>query len=181
MRSTSTLTLVISVLLAACGGAAAPTAAPGQPTAAPGQPTVAPGTPTAPPVVQPGGGTVSVTLTGGADAGTYTGSENPSCSFGLAAAGTWGTQYSTTEAGAGQLCSVQMVVPPAGDSDAHFTMLVTIGPLFDGNNYEITPDGGTGSAQINDAGATAVIHATGTTEDGVGMDVTVNCPSVIRM
>ena len=76
------------------------------------------------------------------DAGTYTGGESPNCSVGLAGEGLWGTQYSTMTAGAGQLSSIQMIIPPAG-STAKFTMLVTIGPLSGGNNYEITQNAGT--------------------------------------
>ncbi len=39
---------------------------------------------------------------------------------------------------------------------------------------------GGGSAASQQPGQAAVIHATGTTDDGVGIDATVNCPSVLR-
>jgi hypothetical protein len=39
---------------------------------------------------------------------------------------------------------------------------------------------GTGSAQITDNGSTAVIVANATTEDGVGINATINCPTVVR-
>jgi hypothetical protein len=170
---------LVALLLVACGGGPAQTAAPPGVTQAPGVATPAPGvaTPAAPPPV--GGAVATVILTGGPDAGTYTGSENPNCSFGIVGEGIWGTQYSTATAGAGQLSSIQTIIPPAGSTDAEFSMTVTIGVLFEGNDYGLTSE--TGSAQVTDGGATAVIHATGTTEDGVTMDVTINCPSVFRV
>lgn len=179
MRPTLSSLFISAVLVAACGGAAAPTPGPVGQTPAPGQPTPPPAAVTLAPPPPVGGGTATVVLTGGPDAGTYTGGENPNCSLGLVGPGIWGTQYSTAAAGAGQLSSIQSIIPLEGSSDAEFSMTVTIGVLFEGNDYGLTDE--TGSAQVTDGGATAVIHATGTTEDGVTMDVTINCPSVIRM
>jgi len=174
-----------SALLAACGGTAGPTPAPSgpQPTAPPAQATPT-GQPTAPPA--PGGTTVNVTLTGGAHAGTYTGTADPLCSFGLAGEGVWGTQYSVFEGiAAGQLSSLQLIYNPDG---AQLQTTVGIGPIFDTANgyteYEITyqyeghNDSGTGTVQVTDGGSTAVLHVTGATADGVGVDATINCPSV---
>ena len=39
---------------------------------------------------------------------------------------------------------------------------------------------GSGTIQVEDAGATAVLHVTGTTKDGVGIDLKINCPTVSR-
>jgi hypothetical protein len=196
MKPTFAILAVAALVLGACSGGAAPTAAPGGPTAAPGQPTPPPAQLTAPPAQ--GGTTVSVVITGGEHPGTYVGSDNPNCSFGFFAPDAWGTQYSVFEGiGPGQLSSVQLVYRPSGGGgeDEMFpgvTLKVTvgIGPIFDTANgyteYDIevhtdpADSSGTGTAQVSDAGATAVIHATGTTEDGVGLDVTVNCPAVIR-
>jgi hypothetical protein len=183
MRSLSVLAFAAVFVLTACGGAA-PAASqavtPTQPASGAPQSTPA-GAP-----VPPGSGTVSVTLMGGPDAGTYMGGENPNCSNGLIGEGAWGVQYSTDAAGAGQLSSLQLIAPPSGEvaMDVTFQMTVTIGELFEGNDYEVKmtegDSSGTGSAEVSDAGSTAVIHATGTTADGVGIDATVNCPSVIR-
>jgi hypothetical protein len=124
-----------------------------------------------------GGTTATVTLTGGPDAGTYTGTDNPLCSNGAVGTGVWGAQFSNDGA-PGKLSTIQVVAPPAGDDVDHFSALVSIGPLLSATNYRL--DDTTGSAQVTDNGATAVIHVTGTTEDGVGIDLTINCPAVLR-
>ena len=196
---------VVSSLLAACGGGGGgATLAPGsnrpgatiagQPTAA-GQPTTA-AQPTAGSAPQPGSGTVAVSVTGGEHAGTYTGGDNPNCSYSLFSPDTWGVQYSTTGAQPDQFSSLQLVYRPSGGGDdgdmfsgVGLLMTVSFGDLLDSANYtsyevEVRVDGedssGTGSATVNDTGSTAVIHATGTTPDGVSLDATVNCPSVMR-
>jgi hypothetical protein len=73
--------------------------------------------------------------------------------------------------------------------NVRFQMTVTIGPFLEAGarNYEVklaeddSESSGEGSAEVIDNGSTAVIHATGTTADGVGIDATVNCPSVTRV
>ena len=70
-----------------------------------------------------------------------------------------------------------------------FKVTVTIGDLLAGPSYDIevaTPESGQeskgdGTATIDDRGESAVIRATGTTADGVGIDATVNCSTVVRM
>jgi hypothetical protein len=191
------------------GGTVTPTTAPGR-TTAPGQTSANPATTVpqastpvvatpAPPAPQPGSGTVAVTLTGGEHAGTYTGSENPNCSESFFATDAWGVQYSVFDGvEAGDLSSVQVVYRPNGASDSGDEMFpgvvakftIGIGPLFDtGAGYkeydvevheDTTESSGTGTVSVQDNGSTAVIHATGTTEDGVGIDATVNCPLVSR-
>jgi hypothetical protein len=154
----------------------------GQPTS--GQP--ASGQPAA------SGDVVKVVLTGGADAGTYTGGDDPNCTVGLIGPQAWGVQWSI-EGGPKQLSSVQLVsaAPGKADDPGMFqgtVMLLTIGvgPLLNATTYEIddktddSQDLGSGSVQVQDNGDTAVIHATGTTKDGVGVDATINCPSVSR-
>ncbi len=132
---------------------------------------------------------MTVVLTGGPDAGTYTGSDNPNCANGFMGENTWSTQYSILEGAAmDELSEANFVYGPStSDSNLELQASVGIGPLFDPQNfreYEINPDfsdiGGTGTAEIQDGGNTAVIHWTGTTKDGVGIDATVNCPSVAR-
>ena len=200
MKSPFTLLLVpFALALAACGGSG------GQPTQQPGLPTstgqaspTAPAQATASPAGQPGTGSTTVVLTGGPDAGTYAGSASPNCSLGLIGPGGWGVQYSVADGPADELSSLQMVVAAAGmadDEDAFFQgtellMTVTIGTLFDeaARDYEVAvrtdasdqESSGTGSATITDTGSTAVIHATGTTAEGVTIDATVNCPTVVR-
>jgi hypothetical protein len=129
-----------------------------------------------------------VTITGGATPGTFTGSADPGCALGFMGTGVWSVNYSIFEGAAqGTLSEVVLVYDP---SNGGMSLSVGVGPLFDSANgfteYEVVSnyaghsDIGTGTVQLNDAGATATMHATGTTEDGVGLDVTVNCPSVTR-
>jgi hypothetical protein len=192
MRATLQV-LLTGVLVAACGGGSAP-AGSAQPTAVPAQPSGVLVQPSAAPV-QPGGSVASVVLAGGPDAGTYSGNAEPNCSQGLIGPDGWGVQYSTTEVDDKGLGSVQIVSAAPGMEDhedaffdgVSFLMTVTIGPSLgeSSRNYEVRVSDddeatGTGSAQIQDNGATAVIHATGTTEDGVSMDVTINCSSIVR-
>ena len=193
--------LVLAFALAACGGGGPTTTQqPGAPTVAPGQPTVAPGqpTPAVPPPAQ-GGAVATVILTGGADAGTYTATGlEPNCSLGLIGPGGWGVQLTNLVATDTELGSLQLVAAAEGAADdenaffkgTQFLMTVTIGPSLgtSSRNYEVAvrteaadqESSGTGSAQITDTGSTAVIHATGTTADGVGIDATVNCATVLR-
>jgi hypothetical protein len=152
------------------------------------------------PASQPGGAaggtTVSVTLTGGATPGTYTSNADPLCSKGLIGPDGWGVQFSLAEPEPNGLSSVQVLAPAADKADDEnsmfagiaFKITVTVGSLLDGNVYDITvvtpssgsTSEGTGSATVEDAGTTAAIQAGGTTADGVGIDATINCPSVTR-
>ncbi len=198
MRHLAVVVFLVIGVVSACGGGAAPTQAPagattgvgGQPTPQGAQPTPAAVQPT-PQVGQPvpSTTTVVVTLTGGPDAGTYAGSDNPNCAYGFMGESVWSTSYSILEGAAmDELSEANFVYGPStSDSNLELQASVGIGPLFDPQNfreYEINPDfsdiGGTGTAEIQDGGNTAVIHWTGTTKDGVGIDATVNCPSVAR-
>ena len=210
MRRTILFSFVLCSFLAACGGGGAATNAPGGQTSAPGQPTnggvatsqpttgVQPTTGGQPTTAgQPGAGTVSVVLTGGDHAGTYTGTDNPNCTYNFFAPDTWGTQFSLTEATPAEFSSLQIVHRPdgggsEGDMFPGVATLVTVGfgsllePDYTVYEVELRADdeeseiGGEGTMTVNDAGSTAVLHFTGTTADGVGIDATVNCPSVTR-
>ncbi len=194
--------LAVALALAACGGASTPaTKTPGAATSAPGGGTPAGGTPavgtpsgstpagqTTQPTSQPqGGGTISVTLASGPDAGTYTGGADPHCSFGFVSPGVWGVAYVDPAGAPGSLGAANVITQAAaqGDASLPFSADVTIGAQFVGNNYGLIRDAGdaTQSINITDNGATAVIHVVGTTTvgtTGIGLDMTVNCPSVIR-
>jgi hypothetical protein len=214
LRSRHLVLLASTALLAAACGAASATGTPAPtPTPIGESPTPAGPTPTPTPTIAPsrgatsgvttsgeptsgstaGGTTVTVVLTGGSDAGTYTGSNDPNCTVGLIGPQAWGVQWSI-EGGPKQLSSVQLVSAAPGKADDPSAMFqgtvmllsIVVGPLLQGNTYEIddktddTQDQGSGSVQVQDNGDTAVIHATGTTKDGVGIDATINCPSVNR-
>ena len=204
VRRTLFISFVLCSVLAACGGTGTATNAPGGQTIAPGQPTNG-GAATSQPTTgsqpttagQPGAGTVSVVLTGGEHAGTYTGTDNPNCTYNFFAPDTWGTQFSLTEPTAEEFSSLQIVHRPDGggseeDMFPGVATLVTVGfgsllePDYTVYEVELRSDdeeseiGGEGNMTVNDAGSTAVLHFTGTTADGVGIDATVNCPAVTR-
>ena len=149
----------------------------------------------------PGSGAVAtVTLSGGPDAGTYMAASDlePNCSLGLIGPGAWGVRAHQPRSRQQELGSVQLVSAAPGMADdenaffkgTEFLITVTIGPSLgaDSRNYEVAvryeaadqDSSGDGSAEVADTGTTAVIHATGTTADGVAIDATINCPSVIR-
>lgn len=164
---------VLGALVVACGGGA---------TQAPASSTTGPGAATATPAGGGGGGggggtTVAATLTGGADAGSYTTGADPLCTVGYAGEGAWGVQYSTADASV-KFSSFQFVGPVPG-SDAKSYATVTIGPLTGGKTYDFGENVG-GTWSVSDNGSTAVITAEGTTADGVQVKVVVNCPSVAR-
>ena len=187
-------------LAVACGGG---TTNPSNPaTAGTPAPTGVAGTPpasaSAAPV--PGGSVATVTLTGGPDAGTYTAPADiaPNCSEGIIGPDGWGVQLSNFAAADNELGSIQLVSAAPGKADdegaffggTEFLITITIGAALGetSRNYEVgvytesadKETSGEGSAQVTDNGATAVIHAIATTADGVGIDATVNCPSVVR-
>jgi hypothetical protein len=179
--------LAVALALAACGGAATPaTKTPGAATTAPAGATPA-GQRTQPTSQPQGGGTISVTLTSGPDAGTYTGAADPHCSFGFLSPNVWGVAYVDPAAVPGKLGAANVIsqVAAQGDTSRPFSADVTIGAQFVGNNYGLVRDAGDASQSITitDNGATAVIDVVGTTTvgtTGIGLDMTVNCPSVIR-
>jgi hypothetical protein len=194
--------IAVLSLAAACGGGGGATTRPG--ATGPAQPSTG-GQPSsggqssaaATSAPQPGAGTVAVIVTGGEHQGVYTASGNPNCSYSFFSTNTWGVQYSITDAAPDDLSSVQLVYRPdgtGGDEDDMFagtSLLLTVafGDLLDSEAYteytvEVRADDeegkGTGTAEVGDAGTTALIHATGTTDEGVEIDATITCPNVSR-
>ncbi len=191
--------LACLAVVAACGGGPAATGqqptGSSQPTQA-GQPSAsAQPTQAGQPSAQPGGsGTVAVTLTGGDHAGSYTQSGEANCTHGFVGENVWGVQFSLTEAEPNELSSVQLVYREGEEGDGEMfggvQMLLSVGfddllsETYVQYDIEVRTDGeddkGTGTVEVTDSGATAVIHATGTTAEGVVIDATVNYPSVMR-
>lgn len=190
--------VAVLLLAAACGGGTtgpSNSASAGQPT-----PTTAATLPASGSTAQPGGSVATVILTGGPDAGTYSAAADiePNCSQGIIGPEGWGVQLSNFAAADNELGSIQLVAAAPGKADdegaffggTEFLMTITIGTALGetSRNYEVgvytdsadKETSGEGSAQVTDNGTTAVIHATATTAEGVGIDATVNCPSVVR-
>jgi len=132
---------------------------------------------------------LAVTLTGGADAGEYEAATPVGgCSYGLTGVDGFGLQHSVDEPEG--FTSHQLIVPStakAADGSSTFRTTVTIGPLREGNNYDINtlPDAeqqlGSGTVTVDDRGETATITIQATTAEGVGIDATVECLEVLRV
>lgn len=170
---------VLLLALAACGGGAPATDGGGALEA----------TPTAAPADGGDGGgavaaSVELMITGGEFAGSYSGSvPDGGCSRGATGENTFGLQYSTADETV-DFSSVQLIVndaaAAAGGTD-NFMTTVTMGSLAAGNNLDINPPEGQGSGTVtvNDQGGTATIQIEGETADGIGIQVSVTCNSVL--
>lgn len=134
---------------------------------------------------------ITVTLTGGANAGTYTAtSVDPTCSEGLTGKKSFGNQYSVKGKADNEFSSLQLIID---DKDAakkgtdKFYIKVAFGKLLRGKAYEI--NGGTsflalakmgsGKATLLESGATKTVVVEGKTADGVGISASIKCNSVI--
>lgn len=136
---------------------------------------------------------ITVTLTGGANAGTYTASSTePTCSEGMAGEKSFGNQYSDGGKKDNELSSLQLII---NDKDAaksgtdKFYISVIIGKLMDGKRYFInggvdfeglTDKGGNGKATFTEAGGTKIVAVEGKTAAGVGISATIKCNNVVR-
>jgi hypothetical protein len=207
MTRTRIATLLgVAVVIGACGGGTTPTAPPvattpgaaattpaaaaTTPAAAATTPAAAATTPAAAattpagqvsPPPQGGSGTVVATLTGGSAPGTFTGSGNPNCSYGFLGANTWGVSF-TPNAG-DQIQNVVLTAQPGANPDEWaFTANVSTDPTG-AVVYVVSNMAGPGpTIVVTDNGTTATLHVVGSTITGNGtVDLTINCPSVIRV
>jgi len=134
---------------------------------------------------------VVVVIDSGQDAGTHTATGDPSCAYGVIDAGTWSAQFGSLVAGQTDLSTVQLTdSPDSSKPDARIvSVYLTIGPLFGGRSYTLSLDRFSDTPytrDVQDNGSTAVIHVAGETIEsplgpgGIGVDVTLNCPTVSR-
>jgi hypothetical protein len=127
----------------------------------------------------------TVTLAGGANAGTHHVSvEKAGCSTGLTGRNSFGAQISNPkDKDPKKLNSVQLDVPDKSKAN-EFTMTVGFGPLI-GRTASYTIDTrnkkGSGSLALADNGNTASAKVSGTTADGVKLEVAIDCKTVMRM
>jgi hypothetical protein len=137
------------------------------------------------------GSEITVTLTGGPNAGTYTvTSKDPTCSEGLTSDHSFGNQYSEKDRKDNELSTVQLVID---DKDAaktgttHFSLEVGFGKLLDGKSYSINtrndhsgrPAEGSGKATLMESGGARTVVIEGKTADGVSISATIKCNAVI--
>jgi hypothetical protein len=131
---------------------------------------------------------ITVTLTGGPHAGTYTTySDQPLCAVGTNEENIWSAQLvdDTVTAGLG---AVQVMIPDttaarAGTSVFHFSAI--IGSMMQGTDYTIesrpqTRAVGLGTATVNDTGTGATITIEGVTRDTVQLRAEIRCREVRR-
>jgi len=134
--------------------------------------------------------TVKLAITGGPNAGTHEGStDKGGCTYGFAGPGSWGNQFSLPkESDPKKLNSVQLVVPDAkkaAGGTSEFLLTVGFGSLMK-RAAEYTVDTragkgkGSGKITVQDAGSTAKVLISATTADGVKIEGTIDCRSVMR-
>lgn len=137
------------------------------------------------------GSEISVTLTGGANAGTYhVASKETTCSEGLTGDNSFGNQYSEKGKADNELSSLQLIIDDknAAKSGTNvFYLKVAFGKILQGKAYEINggsstidmPKSGSGKATLSVSGSTKTVTIEGKTADGVGISATIKCNSVI--
>lgn len=132
------------------------------------------------------GADISVSLTGGANAGIYhVISKAPTCSEGLTGKNSFGNQYSATGKADNDLSSVQLIIDDknaAKNGTDKFSFMVSFGDLLKGKFYKInTRDDskdGSGKATLTQSGETKTVVIEGKTADGVNISATIKCNSV---
>ncbi len=134
---------------------------------------------------------IKVTLTGGANAGIYTGnSTEPTCSMGLTGEKSFGNQYSVKGKGDNEFSSLQLLVDDyeaAKSGTDKFYIKVAFGKILQGKAYEINSSdnslagkkGGSGKLTITESGGSKIATVEGRTADGVSISATISCASVV--
>jgi len=185
------VSLSFVLALGACSGSdpqatGGDTAAPAATTSAGGAATSA-GADTAA-AAETSAGSIHVTITGGAHAGTYDVAGTDGCSYNLAEKGAWGNQFSRDMEDPKQLSSVQMIVPDAQGAASgtdRFLVSVGFGPMLGGGTtYTVDTRGGAGgkgTVKVEDRTQTGTVTFDGTTADGVRLQGTIECGSVVRV
>ncbi|SDM79928.1 hypothetical protein [Siphonobacter aquaeclarae] len=134
-----------------------------------------------------GGSRITVTLTGGANAGTYTVSTpKTTCSKGLTGPASFGNQYSEKGKSDAEFSSLQLIVDDAsaaGTGTDKFYVKVAFGKVLVGRKYEINGSSnpmagaktGKGTLSLKEGGGKKTVTLEGETADGVKIRVTLEC------
>lgn len=179
MKSRYAALSVLALVLAACGGTAAPTTQPGQV-----QPTTQPGQPTSPPVIGGAGTSVAhVVVASGPLAGTYdvTGIKYD-CNISPSGSGATFLDLSLTEG----LYTVTFSSVGGGANPTAFYFQALFGgvssndPGIEIQTLDPANPRGSGTAALQDNGATIKWSINGTSSDGIGVQATVECGPVDR-
>jgi hypothetical protein len=137
--------------------------------------------------------TITVSFDRGPNAGSYTVSADPACSYGVIAKGTWAMQYGNFGAGPNDLSTVQLQISPDSSGKAGTDYIVSafivVGAIVGGTDYTLSLDRfthGVNKVDVVDQGGSAEIHVSGASTQtplgpgGVLIDIGVFCPSVNR-
>jgi hypothetical protein len=132
--------------------------------------------------------TVHVVITGGAHAGTYDGTtDRGGCSAGMTGKESWGNQFSLVrENDPKKLNSLQLIVPDAKEAAKgthNFFLNVAFGRItarVAEYKVETEKKSGSGTVTVDDKGATAIVTFDATTAEGVRLQGTIDCKSVLR-
>ncbi|MCZ2460266.1 MAG: hypothetical protein LC128_11670 [Chitinophagales bacterium] len=137
------------------------------------------------------GSDISVTLTGGANAGTYHVTSNETtCSEGLTGDNSFGNQYSENGKADNELSSLQLIIDDknaAKTGASKFSISIGFGKLLNGKTYNIsTQDNnsgfkqvGSGKATYTENGGIKTVVVEGKTSDGVGISATIICNKIM--
>jgi hypothetical protein len=140
-----------------------------------------------------GGTQITVTLTGGANSGSYTASSaEATCSMGLTGEKSFGNQYSVSGKADNEFSSLQLLVDDYEAAKAgteKFYIKVAFGKRLMGNKYEINGSDnsiagkkqGSGKLTITETGGSKVAHVEGKTSDGVSITAGITCNSTLTM
>ena len=137
------------------------------------------------------GSDITVTLTGGANAGTYhVMTKDPTCSEGLTGDNSFGNQYSEKDKADNELSSLQLIIDDknaAKKGTDKFSISVGFGKLLGGKTYDIStrdnntgfkPEG-SGKATLTENGGTKTVVIEGKAADGVGISATIICNKIM--
>lgn len=136
--------------------------------------------------------TVHLTITGGPNAGTWdAASERGGCTYGFAGPGSWGNQLSNPkDKDPKKFNSLQLIVPDAKKAAAgakEFYLTIGFGPLLQRSaEYKIETRPaepkrtGSGTVTVADHGTTGKVTFDVATAEGVKIQGTIDCLSVMR-
>lgn len=130
---------------------------------------------------------ITVTLTGGPNAGTYQAdSKESTCSMGLTGEKSFGNQYSVADKSGKELSSVQMIAEDYDEAKKgtdNFNIMIGFGKLFGGASYNLNPpkNDGTGKLTITEGGGGRTATVEGKTKDGVEIKAVIICNTIQRI
>ncbi len=135
-----------------------------------------------------GGSKITVKITGGANAGTYTAtSAEVTCSMGLTGDKSFGNQYSIDSKSDKEFSSLQLIVDDYDAAKAgtdKFLVTVGFGKILSSTSYTINTQSddskkGSGHLTIKESGNEKTVTIEGKTEDGVEISATIVCYNVM--